>query len=187
MSVQYQEYPVNDERWWNEAVLEIKRLKSCIRFHRDIKGDDRCRLDDLKLYHDALGEGVDPFQGALPPDECMLESCRRYIEQRKNPEHTALMPDEMTIAQLTDEVARLRTLVDEQVDRIERLMKLENLADFAKTDRIKHLERIVAEKNETLRKLADEEAWAVYDEGYCWFDSFETDPRDIAQSALEKE
>jgi hypothetical protein len=92
------------------AEGEAARLRAAVRAHHDQGGDDRCRLDDLKLYHDALGEGVDPFVGALPPGEDMEESCRRYIRQRRcpGPEGVVPLPGDMTIAQLTSEVERLR-------------------------------------------------------------------------------
>lgn len=94
-----------------DLAADVEKLEAAIRHHRDQKGDDRCRLDDLKLYNDALGEDFDPYQGALPPDECMLESCRRYVEQRKNPDHVALLPGGMTIQQLTDKTSLLMDLV----------------------------------------------------------------------------
>src|SRR4051794_12801651 len=79
---------------------EGERLKAAIREHKDQRGDDRCWLDDVKLYH-PLGEGVSPDAG-LPPKCEFLESCSRYFDQRqwpadKNRRHG---PSEMTIAQL---------------------------------------------------------------------------------------
>ncbi len=81
----------------------IRQLETAIRTHRDLKGDDRCYLDDATLY-EVLGEEVP--QCTLPPKCEFLESCGRYWEQRQS--HVALpSPNEMTIAQLQ---ARVREL-----------------------------------------------------------------------------
>lgn len=92
------------------AGREIVHLLTCVQTHHDQRGDNRCYLDDLKLYHDALGTDSDPYVTALPPDPDMEVSCRRYRDQRQHPEvHGQYpMPDGMTIQQLTDEVIRLR-------------------------------------------------------------------------------
>lgn len=97
------------------ALAEIDRLKSAIREHRDQKGDDRCWLDDGKLYA-ALGEGdIDLYATALPPKCDFLVSCERYWKERQQPlEHgTNKLPEGMTIQQLTKEVERLDSLVVE--------------------------------------------------------------------------
>jgi hypothetical protein len=91
-------------------LAEVASLRTAVREHHDQRGDDRCHLDDQKLYHAVLGEGADPYAGALPPDEDMLESCRRYIQQRRcpGPAGVAPLPGGMTIVQLSAEVDRLR-------------------------------------------------------------------------------
>jgi len=93
-----------------EEQARAERAEGAVRAHYSQRGDDRCHLDDLKLYHEVLGEGINPYVGALPPTECMLESCRRYIEQRRcpGPNGVVPLPDNMTIQQLTDEVKWLR-------------------------------------------------------------------------------
>jgi hypothetical protein len=90
-------------------VDEVERIKAAVQEHHDQTGDNRCWLDDIKLYHAVLDEGVDPYVGALPPDDDMLESCRRYIRQRRYPGITGIvpLPDDMTIAQLTAEIRHL--------------------------------------------------------------------------------
>jgi hypothetical protein len=95
--------------------IEVERLKGAVRLHYEQRGDSRCHLDDLKLYHDALGIDPDPYVTALPPDEDMEESCRRYRRQRQCPtvSGTYPLPGGMTIAQLTAEVERLRIERDE--------------------------------------------------------------------------
>ena len=87
---------------------EIDRLKAAVRRHYDQRGDDRCHLDDLKLYHDALGIEPDPYVTALPPEADMAESCRRYVKQRQCPAVAGKypVPGGMTIAQLTEAVER---------------------------------------------------------------------------------
>lgn len=98
----------------DELIAEVDRLKACVRTHHDQRGNDRCFLDDLKLYRDALGIGPDPYVTALPPTPDMEESCRRYIRQRQCPAvaGTYPMPGGMTISQLAAEVDRLGTAAD---------------------------------------------------------------------------
>lgn len=62
------------------ATDEIKRLQEAIREHRDQRGDDRCWLDDLKLYS-ALGEDV-IANNNLPPKDKFLANCGRFYDSR---------------------------------------------------------------------------------------------------------
>lgn len=63
-----------------ECLDEIERLQAAIRTHRDQKADDRCWMDDAKLYA-ALPEG--PKHDLRVGDTAeMLENCKRFIEQR---------------------------------------------------------------------------------------------------------
>jgi uncharacterized small protein (DUF1192 family) len=96
--------------WIERLQEELERLRAAVRLHYEQRGDSRCHLDDLKLYHDALGIAPDPYVTALPPDEDMEESCRRYRRQRQCPTvaGTYPMPGGMTISQLESEVERLR-------------------------------------------------------------------------------
>lgn len=86
----------------NSALDEINRLKDAIREHRDQKADDRCWLDDQKLYA-VLGEG--PAQTALPPREEFLKSCANFYDKRQNPTELPL-PCMMTMRELQDTVER---------------------------------------------------------------------------------
>ena len=86
-----------------ELYEKIERLEAAIREHRDQKGDDRCWLDDLKLY-DVLGET--PPALSLPPKCEFLESCARYWEQRQRPEEKVVSNYDMTMRQLQDKLHR---------------------------------------------------------------------------------
>lgn len=91
------------------------RLRVAIRNHRDQRGDDRCFLDDEELYR-ALGEsGVVDL--SLPSKCEFLKSCERFWEQRQSPQEKDGSPlsglPRMTIRQLEDTIARLRTLLDD--------------------------------------------------------------------------
>jgi hypothetical protein len=91
------------------------KLEAAIRNHRDQRGDNRCHLDDHALYS-VLGEGQP--NTALPPECEFLESCKRFYRQRQHPcdEGVDLLPDDMTIQQLTDEVKRLRGALEKIAD-----------------------------------------------------------------------
>lgn len=67
----------------DEALrTEVRRLRDGIRSHRDQRGDDRCWLDDEKLYG-LLPEGV---QARTHMDfELMYPNCRRFLETRMHP------------------------------------------------------------------------------------------------------
>lgn len=66
----------------HELRVEIIRLRNAIRSHRDQRGDDRCWLDDEKLYA-ALPEGI-PAKTHLD-QELMLKNCARFIGTRQHP------------------------------------------------------------------------------------------------------
>ncbi len=54
---------------------EIKKLRTLIRYHRDQKMDNRCWLDDVKLW----GEEIH----ALPAYEDMMQRCAAFYKNRK--------------------------------------------------------------------------------------------------------
>jgi hypothetical protein len=60
---------------------EGERLQQAIRQHRDEKGDDRCWMDDERLYA-VLPEGYTP---PARDSSVELENCRRFIACRRNP------------------------------------------------------------------------------------------------------
>jgi hypothetical protein len=98
-----------------KAERERDEARAAVQTHYDQRGDDRCHLDDLKLYRDVLGIEPDPYVTALPPEADMMESCRRYVRQRQCPAVAGSypMPGGMTIAQLTEAVARRERERDE--------------------------------------------------------------------------
>jgi hypothetical protein len=67
-----------------ELKAEVKKLRTVIRYHKDQKGDDRCWVDDIRLY-EALPEGPVGFDSTLPPEEVFLENCKRFCKSRQVP------------------------------------------------------------------------------------------------------
>jgi hypothetical protein len=63
---------------------EIKKLQDGIRYHRDQKGDDRCWVDDLRLY-ELLPEGSAGYDSTLPPEDVFLDNCKRFCRSRQVP------------------------------------------------------------------------------------------------------
>jgi len=68
----------------DELRDEVKKLRAAIRDHRDQKGDDRCWVDDIKLY-EALPEGPVNYDPTLPPEDVFLENCKRFCRSRQTP------------------------------------------------------------------------------------------------------
>jgi hypothetical protein len=68
-----QEYNYLNEARKNSILLEA------IKSHHDQKADDRCWLDDAKLY-EAAGLGVADTR--VGDKAIMLENCKRFIENR---------------------------------------------------------------------------------------------------------
>lgn len=68
-----------------------EKLSAAVREHRDQRGDDRCWMDDEKIYA-ALPEGYTP-----PEHDCAveLENCKRYIASRHHPATTYVSPERM--------------------------------------------------------------------------------------------
>lgn len=117
-----------------DLASEVARLTTAIRHHRDQRGDDRCWLDDLVLY-ETLGEPPPDF--SLMPECEFLESCRRFYRQRME-QAADLDPGQMTIQQLTDQVAAVTAERDEARDgqaasAAERDATLARLADAGAT------------------------------------------------------
>ena len=57
----------------------VETLLAAIQEHHRQKADDRCWLDDVKLYAAA---GLAPPDNRIGDPAAMLENCKRYIAQR---------------------------------------------------------------------------------------------------------
>jgi hypothetical protein len=68
----------------DQVRTEAKKLRDAIRYHRDQKGDDRCWVDDIRLY-EALPEGPVNYDPTLPPEEEFLANCKRFCKSRQTP------------------------------------------------------------------------------------------------------
>lgn len=64
------------------ALKEVVRLREGIRKHRDEHGDDRCWLDDERLYG-LLPDNVKAVTG-LPDRKTFLSSCERFYDSRQS-------------------------------------------------------------------------------------------------------
>jgi hypothetical protein len=90
------------------AVLrnELEVLRDAVREHRDQRGDDRCWLDDEKLYA-ALPEGYTP---PTRSETVELSLCQRYIASRHHP-CTEYVSPQRRIEELEKELADLRAVI----------------------------------------------------------------------------
>lgn len=72
-----------DLKTMNGAQLaeEVARLRAGIRKHRDERGDNRCWLDDERLY--ALLPDKKKAITKLPSKEVFLKSCERFWRTRQ--------------------------------------------------------------------------------------------------------
>lgn len=61
------------------SVAALNKLLAAVQEHRDQKADDRCWLDDLKLYAAA---GLHVADNTISDPEAMLENCKRFIACR---------------------------------------------------------------------------------------------------------
>ena len=67
-----------------DAQLKIDALQAAVRRHRDERGDDRCWMDDERLYDEALPEGCgDRADRRLHCPEEMMRHCRQFIASRQ--------------------------------------------------------------------------------------------------------
>lgn len=66
----------------DELRQEVQNLRELLRWHRDQKGDDRCWLDDIKLYS-ALPEGSAGVEFKLPNRDKFLTNCAKFWETRQ--------------------------------------------------------------------------------------------------------
>jgi len=149
------------------AQAEIERLKNAIRRHRDERGDDRCYLDDARLY-EVLGEGQPDT--TLPPRDVFLSNCARFWECRQaNPDPVEAERAyrkggefeqlKARVTELENQKCRLQATVDQQLEalahwrreadrdtgRIEKLRQARNRLSHALGGLIDFLEKRGAE------------------------------------------
>lgn len=62
-----------------DAAERAQRLEAAIREHHEQKADDRCWLDDHKLYAAA---GLPPADYSIESPSAMLKNCERFVELR---------------------------------------------------------------------------------------------------------
>lgn len=89
---------LNRECAYNQELLRVTRNN--IRRHRDLRGDNRCWLDDEELYA-TLPEGYKP---PCRDAAVEIENCQRFIRCRHNPSTTYYSPQ--------DEIDRLQAIID---------------------------------------------------------------------------
>jgi hypothetical protein len=66
-----------------DLKAEVIKLRTIIRYHRNQKGDDRCWVDDIRLY-EALPE-KEGYDSTLPPEKVFLDNCKRFCRSRQVP------------------------------------------------------------------------------------------------------
>lgn len=86
-----------------QLISAVMSLRTGTRDHRDQRGDDKCWMDDEKLYK-LLPEGYTP-----PARDTAVElaNCRKYICSRMNPATIYISP-QRRIEELELEIARLK-------------------------------------------------------------------------------
>ena len=66
----------------NDLKNEVIKLRDMIRYHKDQKLNDRCWLDDIKLY-ECLPEACEGYDSTLPSENIFLENCKIYCRNRQ--------------------------------------------------------------------------------------------------------
>ena len=83
------------------TLQEIKKWRDAVVEHHAQRSDDRCFLDDDKLYE---AFGLPPVDRRVGDKEAMLKNCARFIEKRCEPGGWP------TYAELEAEIQRLKDL-----------------------------------------------------------------------------
>lgn len=65
-----------------ELRAELVRIRNQLRWHRDLKDNDRCWHSDRELYARTLPEDVEPGRMTSPKEE-LLHNCNAYIDQQQ--------------------------------------------------------------------------------------------------------
>lgn len=77
-----------DNMGLRQLRAELLDIRRDIRWHRDQVGDDRCWLDDLKLYTHIPGY-LEPYANGMQSRRSFMMLCKRFYENRQNPTETA--------------------------------------------------------------------------------------------------
>lgn len=81
------------ESFGAEPLRELMRkTRSVLRWHRDQRGDDRCWLDDWKLYRETLPENQISFF-VLPERSEFMRRCERFFIMRQSPYDSETVPE----------------------------------------------------------------------------------------------
>ena len=68
----------------NNPLTTIREIRLAVRHHRDQKGDYRCWVDDVVLYHSVLPELREHIP-TVPHLEQFLGFCNAYFHKRQDP------------------------------------------------------------------------------------------------------
>lgn len=90
---------------------KIAHYEVAIRKHRDMKGDDRCWLDDEELYNTLPEKYFPPARDS----KVELCNCAKFIESRHNPKVCYVSPD-VEIAKLREENENLRAFKERVIE-----------------------------------------------------------------------
>lgn len=119
--------------------VENAKLLAAIKEHHEQKADDRCWMDDAKLYA-AAGLDSPPFHIHIGDPDAMLANCKRFIAQRCNAggpwksyaeleqQLTAAIADKERAERENANAKRLDSLHSEIIGNIERLLGIEPLS-----------------------------------------------------------
>jgi hypothetical protein len=91
-----------------DREAKIEALQAAVRRHRDERGDDRCWMDDERLYDEALPEGCQDRGNRVDrrlhcPEE-MMRHCQQFIVSRQ--------PDGQPYVSPQREIDRLRAALE---------------------------------------------------------------------------
>ena len=109
-----------------QLINTVDDYKEAIRQHRDERGDDRCWIDDKKLYNRTIGAGQ--VNTALPPFEEMMNNCKRFFSSRQDPEHVYV-----TVAEQIDPLKREIVVLKDRLKNLKEEMKKKFLYDLEQT------------------------------------------------------
>lgn len=90
-----------------ELERHVQRLTTAIRTHRDEHGDDRCWMDDERLY-EVLGDGI-KHDRRVGCQLAMAANCIRFIKNRTEGGHWPTYAElEQRVKDLTLELGKVR-------------------------------------------------------------------------------